>query len=308
MVQDDGMIGDRGRNPRRVPGALAVLPGKRRSRLAVVALVVVALSGCSGSTSKETIASDTIQETTSTTVASTALASPTMTVTLKANRTEVSRGGTIRVTGTGCINPNGDGTLGTVVFGIGFDLSHYNTSGEETGDGTVAADGSFTATVPIDDLTPPGVQQLDVACMGPVRPDIQTCNCVDTTANLIAAGRAFSAISPPIPITVTGAAPLTVSATTVNASQTVRVGGRCEDPGSDYEQFGAWITPIGPTVPALHSGPDVPAADCGSGTAEVDLSVSGLSPGTYEVHALTRNELDPVVRWFQPVEIEVVAS
>ena len=37
-------------------------------------------------------------------------------------------------------------------------------------------------------------------------------------------------------------------------------------------------------------------------------SASAAADRTPFKETLTRNELDPVVRWFQPVEIEVVAS
>jgi hypothetical protein len=71
--------------------------------------------------------------------------------------------------------------------------------------------------------------------------------------------------------------------------------------------LGGWIAPIDEPYqvrwPTVDSG-----TDCQSSVAVVDLKVdSGLAPGRYEVRAMTSQERTPVVRWFQPVEIEVVA-
>jgi hypothetical protein len=275
-------------------------------------LAVFVVSGCSGSHSTDTIAGS--NDGTSTVAApQTASTAPLSKLAFVVDNAEVVEGGDVTVHGSGCLSPSGDGTPGLIRIGIPVSESSLEEMGASPGV-KVGSDGSFNGTFVMTPVMPPGDQELTASCVGPASASMLACNCYPAehgttprTAPVEPDPTSFSFMSAPAPVHVTGATPMAVSPTQVKAGGTVQVRAQCELPGSDYEQFGAWIAPIDEPYqvrwPTVDSG-----TDCQSSVAVVDLKVdSGLAPGRYEVRAMTSQERTPVVRWFQPVEIEVVA-
>ena len=269
-------------------------------RLVAAALLAVVLAGCTGSGSSGTAASSAPGDRSVSSEPPATNPQAAQTLTLVVDRTEAAVGGSITVTGTGCVSPSGDGTLGTMGVGI---------PNGPSADPTVAPDGSFTGTFPVTDLTPPGDQQVTATCFGPMAAAWRACNCNPDGATGPGAGLDFFLTAPPTPIHISGATVMAVSPTQTRAGGVVQVRVACKDPRSDYEYVSAWITPVGDPTPRPFIGDAThPGAHCTSPKTTVDLTVDpGLAPGRYVVHAATADELTPVIRWFQPVEIEVVA-